>query len=152
MSTLVYPFKVGELHCFVINDFSSTDTVEGLIVNSNAEELEQVAHEYSFDPENIPVDYNNLFLRIGERNVLVDAGIPRPMGNLFQGLEELGIAPSEIDIVVITHSDRDHVGGLLDEEGEISFPNASHIMMEDFWDFWTTQEKRAELTQLNNWT
>jgi hypothetical protein len=61
----------------------------------------------------------------GQR-VLVDAGFgssgPERSGGLPMGLEELGVDPQSIDLVVITHLHLDHTGGLLKEDGSRAFP------------------------------
>ena len=43
---------------------------------------------------------------------LVDAGTPFRVGTLRRGLGEAGYAASDLDRVVVTHYDFDHVGGL----------------------------------------
>ena len=151
MKTLTYQFNIGKHEGFVLNDYSGAHTADELIANPSIEELEQLTQEFSFELNKIPVDYNNLLIKAGNQHVLVDAGIPRPAGNLFLGLEEIRIDPGEIDTIVITHSDMDHIGGILDTEGKISFPNARFIVMEDTWQYWTSEESRAELARLNNW-
>lgn len=151
MKTSIHQFNILEHECFVLNDFSNTHTADELIVNPNIEELEQLSQEFSFTLDKIPVDYNNLLIKTGDQLVLVDTGIPRPMGNLFPALEELGHNPEDIDLIVITHSDMDHIGGILDEQGGISFPNASYIILKDVWQYWTSEETRAELESLNKW-
>lgn len=152
MKTLPYQFNIGEYEGFVLYDFVHVHSTEELIVNPVGEELAQIAPEYNFKLNEIPVGYNNLLLKAGDQYVLVDAGIRRPMGKLRAGLEQLKIDPSDIHTIIITHSDRDHLGGILDEGGEISFPNARYIMLEDSWRYWSSEEGRIELSRLNNWT
>jgi len=152
MNSLTYQFNLGEYQGFILYDQSHMHSAEEFIANPVVEELEQIANEYAFEPDEIPVGYNNLLLRTGDQNVLVDAGIRRPVGELCLGLEALQIDPAEIDTIVITHSDRDHIGGILDGEGEIAFPNAGYILLEDAWQHWSSPEMRAELTVLNKWT
>ena len=54
---------------------------------------------------------------------LIDAGLPAtPEGwPLISGLTELGIAPDQITRVFITHRDPDHIGGLVDASGGVTF-------------------------------
>jgi len=152
MTTRTYPFDLGEYQGFVLYDQSSDHSAGELIVNPMLEELGKITREYDFELDKIPLGYNNLLLKSGDQYVLVDAGIRRPIGELCLGLEQLKIDPTEIDTIVITHSDRDHIGGILDQDGEISFQNARYIMLEESWRHWSTQKKRAELTRLNKWT
>jgi glyoxylase-like metal-dependent hydrolase (beta-lactamase superfamily II) len=152
MTTLLLQFNLGEFEGYVINDFSRIHTADELIVNPDLDELEQLTREYSFKINEIPVGYNILLFKEENQNVLVDAGIPRPMGKLLLGLEELKIDPEDIDMIVITHSDRDHIGGILDDEGEISFPNARYVMLDEAWQHWSSERSAADLASLNNWT
>jgi glyoxylase-like metal-dependent hydrolase (beta-lactamase superfamily II) len=152
MKTPTYQFDFGEYQGHVLYDYYHAHSAEELVVNPIVEELEQITHEYAFELNKIPVGYNNLLLQTCDQNVLVDAGIRRPIGKLYSGLEELKIEPSDIDTIIITHSDRDHIGGILDKEGEISFPNARYVMLEDSWQHWSSQKRRNELTRLNKWT
>jgi glyoxylase-like metal-dependent hydrolase (beta-lactamase superfamily II) len=152
MKTRTHQFKVGEYQGFVLYDYAHVHSAEELIVNANAKALEKIAREYAFEIDKIPVGYSNLLLRGYDHTVLVDAGIRRPIGELCLGLEALGTDPGEIDTIVITHSDRDHIGGILDVEGDISFPSARYIMLEDSWQHWSSKKGRTKLARLNNWT
>jgi glyoxylase-like metal-dependent hydrolase (beta-lactamase superfamily II) len=46
----------------------------------------------------------------GGRLTAVDAGLPRFKGRLEADLRAVGFAPSEVEAVVLTHSDADHTG------------------------------------------
>lgn len=70
----------------------------------------------------------------GERLVLVDTGYPGSptTGRLPGVLEALGIAPEDIDAVLITHMHVDHIGGLV-IDGKAAFPDAEiHVHRDDF--------------------
>lgn len=152
MKTRPYEFRIGDHQGFVLYDQSQVYTTEELIVNPVFEELEKIARDYDFDLNGILVGYNNLLLRAGDQYVLVDAGIRSPFGNLLSGLEDLKIDPEEITSIIITHSDKDHIGGILDEGGEITFPKARYFILEGAWQYWPSEEKRVELMRLNKWT
>ncbi len=87
------------------------------------------------------------------RNVLFETGI----GNFFEpklrarygvveshhvlreSLQELGVAESDIDVVVLSHLHFDHAGGLLsgyhpDNEPQLLFPNASYLVGRRHWE------------------
>lgn len=51
-----------------------------------------------------------LLLEIESQRYLIDTGRPWAWGRLFSALEELGVA--RLDGVILTHTDKDHAGGL----------------------------------------
>ncbi|MFG2003327.1 MBL fold metallo-hydrolase [Spirillospora sp. NPDC048911] len=76
----------------------------------------------------------------GGPNILVDTGLgplgspaatwaPVP-GDLVNALGTAGVAPAEIDSVVITHLHSDHASGAV-VDGEPVFPNARHVLQDD---------------------
>jgi len=152
LKTRPYHFELGEYQGYVLYDNAHIHSAEELIVNPIAEELERITHKYNFNLNNIPVGCNNLLITTSDQIVLIDAGIRRPIGELCIGLDELKIDPGDIETIIITHSDRDHIGGILDDEGELSFPNARYFMLEDAWQYWSSDKKRAELAALNKWS
>jgi glyoxylase-like metal-dependent hydrolase (beta-lactamase superfamily II) len=54
----------------------------------------------------------NTYLIREEVTVLIDPGHSRHIPNLFQQMEEDGISPDEINLVILTHSHPDHFEGL----------------------------------------
>jgi glyoxylase-like metal-dependent hydrolase (beta-lactamase superfamily II) len=53
-----------------------------------------------------------LFLFLGERNLLLDAGCATTVADtLLPYFETLGLGPRDLDLLMITHSDLDHQGG-----------------------------------------
>jgi glyoxylase-like metal-dependent hydrolase (beta-lactamase superfamily II) len=152
MKSSTYQFKLSDLQCSVISDFERVQSADELIPNADQEQLEQVALEFDLDLDKITLGYNCLLINTGEQTILVDAGFGElTQGNLHQGLEALGYSPGDIDVIILTHSDYDHIGGVLDEEGQAVFPNARYFVLKDAWDFWSSPEKRSELKALNDW-
>lgn len=54
-----------------------------------------------------------VLLRGSEKIVLIDTGLPdTPERAIFPYLREIGVDPSDIDVVILTHASADHFGGV----------------------------------------
>jgi glyoxylase-like metal-dependent hydrolase (beta-lactamase superfamily II) len=110
----------------------------------------------------MPMSITTFLIRSGGKNILVDTGLGNrrkpnfPLGKLDGHLQEAGVDPASIDIVVHTHLHVDHVGWNTydDESGKLQFffPNAVHYIQQREWDFWITEANlkaagNAHLTQ-----
>src|SRR5439155_5657036 len=42
-------------------------------------------------------------------------------------------------MVILTHGHPDHIGGIVDSNGELAFPNARHVMFSAEWAYWTDE-------------
>ena len=101
--------------------------------------------------EEVVTPYNALLVRADGRLILVDAGlgaaadaIGAPAGRLASSLAALGIGPTDVDDVIVTHGHADHVGGLT-AGGRPSFPRARHHLARTEWAFWMDGDPRPRL-------
>lgn len=82
-------------------------------------------------------------LRSGGATLLCDTGIgPGPIdmlggiqGRLIQALNEAGVQPESVDIVVHTHMHADHVGWNLNKDNVPNFPKARYLAPQADWDY-----------------
>jgi len=83
---------------------------------------------------------------VGGRQVLVDTGagggIPGT-GKMAAGLAAAGVAPADIDAIVISHMHGDHIGGLLDAAGQARYPAATLQLHADEATFWGDPARAA---------
>jgi glyoxylase-like metal-dependent hydrolase (beta-lactamase superfamily II) len=93
-----------------------------------------------------PIFTHNMFLIRGDDHppILIDAGMGGSagptLGWLTSSLAKAGVKKEEIGLILMTHLHPDHCGGLVDENGESVFPNATLVVHEDEIDFWLTLE------------
>jgi len=155
MSNESFPFKIGNFECMAVSDGTLTYTPPAtfLFVNAPRERLEQALREHNLQPEQWlewTSPYICLVVNTGEHRVLVDTGadgLGPNTGKLLQNLQAEGIAPEDIDTVILTHGHPDHIGGNTDAEGKPAFPNARFVMWKDEWDFWTSERAELELDE-----
>jgi glyoxylase-like metal-dependent hydrolase (beta-lactamase superfamily II) len=155
LNNTTYSFKLGDFQCSVINDGFRAWTSDALICGEKTQEqLVRVALEFELDLEAIPVPDNSLMVNTGDQNVLIDVGsCKRPWpglkeGNTLHNLKSLGFNPDDIDAIIITHSDNDHIGGILDKEGQLEFPNARYYLSANSWRYWSSSEGRSQMAEL----
>lgn len=96
----------------------------------------------SFAGEMFATQAGTYVLRSEGKTVLCDTGIgPGPIamlggieGRLVPALNEAGVPPGSVDIVVHTHLHGDHVGWNVDTDGAPNFPNARYFGPQADWD------------------
>lgn len=147
MAEGIYPFTVGSLECAVINDGTAMlmpDAAKLIFASAPLDELDAALLDQGIVGYDIPYRANCLYIRTSHHHVLVDTGfgggVHPEMGKLVERLMLYGVSPEEIDRVIITHGHGDHIGGLTDMSGYLTFPNARYIMPAGEWNLWTSEE------------
>jgi glyoxylase-like metal-dependent hydrolase (beta-lactamase superfamily II) len=139
-----FHFQLGAFRCIVVNDGNSpySDPAKVFFVNAPKEHLEKVLRDHNLDIskwKEYVSPYPSLLINTGQHRVLIDTGegnLEPTTGKLIPNLRAEGIAPEDIDTVILTHAHPDHIGGNIDSEGKPAFPNARYVMWKDEWDFW----------------
>lgn len=107
---------------------SGIETAEAAAIQHNA----QIA-----EPGNIHI--NGYLIQGKGRVILVDAGaggLNHVGGQLKARLGAIGVRPDDVDTVLLTHGHPDHIGGLLDAEGQPVFKQAElhlHPLEAQYW-------------------
>jgi len=148
-----FHFQIGTFDCIVVSDGEVTysDPAHIFFVNAPKKRLKHVLREHNLDIERwrqYVSTYSSLLINTGQHKVMVDTGagaLEPTTGRLIPNLKAEGMAPDDIDTIILTHGHPDHIGGNTSSQGKPTFPNARHIMWKDEWDFWTSDPNLAKL-------
>ncbi|WP_202741078.1 MBL fold metallo-hydrolase [Acinetobacter sp. 'aerobic (ED)'] len=130
-------FKIGEFLVNVLNDGEmnvSLDLLSGIAIN----EATELQNQVDIDKINT-ININAYLIRSSGKTILVDTGLGKlnsTAGFLLEELNSIGVFPEDIDTILITHAHPDHIGGLLNEDGQVIYKNAElylHSLEFEYW-------------------
>ncbi|GMH36631.1 hypothetical protein BSKO_04504 [Bryopsis sp. KO-2023] len=138
----IYTTTVGDFDVTVLSDgVRRKGKAESLVPDVPQAAVVKAAASHFQDPHNILRHYNPLYLDTGDHKVLFDTGsgttLGRNLGHLLDNMREAGIEAEDVTNVVLSHAHIDHVGGVLDDQGDLAFPNANYSMSEKEFEYWS---------------
>ena len=105
------------------------------------EGADEILAEYGITGDVLTPDCNVTLLRTADRTVLFDVGAGQEFmpsaGKLLDAFDTLGLDPFDVTDVVFTHAHPDHIWGVLDDFGDLMFPDAAYHIGRAEWDYWT---------------
>ena len=134
-----------------IGQYTVTSILDGMIpmgrelFSGPEQEIDAVLAETGQTGQTIPGPISAFLLSSEQETILIDSGFGAldmfgpGFGNLSAGLSALGVTPSQIDKVILTHAHPDHIGGMLSADGSNVFANAEVIITEKEFTFWNDQ-------------
>jgi glyoxylase-like metal-dependent hydrolase (beta-lactamase superfamily II) len=163
----------GAVHRFVVGSFELVALSDGalnfpnpafgvpvtqvLFVDAPPAELDAALREAGLAeladaPETAPASLavTPLLVDTGSELVLIDSGIggaggSPDLGQLPASLAAAGVAPEDVDLVVLSHLHSDHVFGLVGADGAPVFANARYAMGRTEHAFWSDEARVAEV-------
>lgn len=150
----IYSFQLGGWPAYVIHDgtIPAPALQPFFLPEARPDELEKLLAEQFLTPRNWNLSLNVLVFRTPQGVVLVDSGmgvgVTPTTGRLKRGLEVLGISPTDVKAVVLSHAHPDHIGGTLNQAGQSVFPQARHFMARPEVDFWSAEHPDLSTTTL----
>lgn len=134
-------FKIGSIECIILSDGLVSLPVQLSIAPYIPKEIISNELKGNFRNDSI-IDYpiNILLLKVDKQLILIDAGqgalINKNAGKLPGYLQSIGIEPSQITDIIITHAHTDHIDGLIDVEGKSVYENAKIYISRIEFEYW----------------
>lgn len=143
-------FALGDMQITVIDDGSFSMGVGMFGANAPDGAVGDLLASYGMDRQMAEMPLQIMLVETEGLRVLIDTGMGDTTfhgndvdnGRLVRSLETLGLRPTDIDIVLLTHGHPDHVGGLT-VEGEQLFSASTHFIPEVEFGFWTQDPNSA---------
>lgn len=156
MEPTYYRFTLDQFTCVAVSDGGFNYPIGAFFTNASKEQVEEALRRAGLPTDRVYTPYTCLFVDTGEHQVMIDTGAGQlgsaasamfpgldhatsVTGRLVAHLRAADIDPISVDTVVITHAHPDHVGGTLDDDGELVFPNARYVIGRDEWAFWMSE-------------
>jgi glyoxylase-like metal-dependent hydrolase (beta-lactamase superfamily II) len=94
--------------------------------------------------------FNAYLVETGGRRLLIDTGAGVHMGpnagKMLKNLADAGVAPGDVDAIILTHCHPDHILGIVDKDWNAVFPNAELVVPELDEQFWL----RSDPSKIDN--
>ena len=143
MTEEIYHFNLGDFKCITFNEMNRESAAEQMYTSVPEDERNSVLAEFSLQ-EKVPSALNVLLIDTGDEKILIDTGLGAlATGALYAGLATEGISHNEIDHIIITHGHGDHIGGIVDADDNLVFPNAHYWIGKTEYDSWSDTEYRT---------
>jgi glyoxylase-like metal-dependent hydrolase (beta-lactamase superfamily II) len=137
---MIFTWQLGNWKLYSLQDFSEEIGINFMAINADREAL----RDAGFSEDTTTISYNAVLIDTGTEKVLVDTGWGDALGNkgqLVGLLAEIGVAPTDITHLILTHGHADHYGGFKNVAGEWVFPNAQYFIAQTEWNHWTSPER-----------
>lgn len=137
--------KIGNIEAVVLTDgYIHIAPIQPIMApDIESKQVTDYLKAKSISEESLDLAMNMLLLKKDDKLILFDTGSGSSMGPtggwLNKNLGIIGVTPEQITDIVLTHAHLDHIGGLVDSNGKIVYPNATLYITKIEYDFWMSE-------------
>ena len=140
--------NIGKFKISLVNDLIGVKR-DPSVVYPDVEEKDWERYRFfaQNDDGTIQSTWRGYLLQTDGKNIVIDTGMgPGPYdhvninGQFINNLSKLGVTPSDVDIVFITHTHGDHIGWNItwkDSKPSLTFPNAKYLVSKFDFDYYS---------------
>ena len=147
-SPYFHRFNLGGAEVTVVSDGPlPLGDPKGTFTGVPDDEMRKMLSDNFLAADSIVLEQNSPIVNFGDRLVLFDTGMGTSKafgpttGRQQKSMAEAGIKPADIDAVVLSHAHIDHIGGIVDADNQVLFPNAQFYIAQSDYDYWTDEGK-----------
>jgi len=139
-------FRIGEWSAAALSDGAIEVPNDNQVfgVGRTPAEVATVLTANGLPGDKLALALQPLLVTAGDRLLLFDTGAGTLFGpgsgKLQASLKDAGVDPHKVTDIFISHSHGDHVGGLVNAEQQLAFPNATIHLSRAEWEFMSGQD------------
>ncbi len=147
----VHRFNIGSLEAVVLRDGDIHVPNDGkaLGIGVPKADVDAVLSRAGEPTDTVHLSVQALLVRSGDRVLLFDTGAGdadfADAGRLPASLRAAGVEPAQVTDIVVSHAHPDHVGGLVDGDGQAVFANATVHLSAPEWQSLQADRDHASL-------
>ena len=143
MTEEIYHFELGSFKCITFNEMNRESPADRMYASVTDDERARALSEFGLDGT-VPSAINVTLIDTDNEKILIDTGLGAlGTGALYDGLATEGIAHEAIDHIIITHGHGDHIGGIVDTNDHLVFPNTHYWIGKTEYESWSDTTYRT---------
>jgi glyoxylase-like metal-dependent hydrolase (beta-lactamase superfamily II) len=148
-----YRYKIGDFEVTALSEGSVRNAnPSGMVVNQQFPDVQKALGAAFLPTDTVINQFTILVVNTGRNLVLIDSGFgdngAPTVGNLAANLTAAGIDPKAIDTILVSHFHGDHISGIRQKGGALTFPTAEIMVPSGEWKHWNDAGEESKAPQV----